>query len=580
MAPGRTPRTHVGRAAEKRYCDRTLNRIARAQLVGVWVLLSVLTLHGPQGRQPEHRTVPRGSPSTVVPSSPSSSPETEERECAARIAAIQVNDVAASQAYSSHARALLLARVKASPVLFVRTPVATVDDEAAEHELGASILQSPQPAVEFRRRLPSLLRNKAALRALLLREGYFYVEDPELAQVAVSYVRLDHLFDGGTLVLQRGAEQHLVRRRDRFFEHVDGPSPGRRAQLLMFDRVWQAHLPAPTPLHLDLSRVHAQLGHDELEVVAVDEPNWKARLRFGDQWAEALLTRSEHEPALLKVDCLARGQTPERVAAARTLTRRRNRVVSQLERAIHEQVDEQLPFDEPRTEEGQQDGRLRSEWSSAYRRGRHVFEFNGDSYFVFDQKGRPLVPQVCIDFITDSLERFAGSWYLPRGISPGRPSGRLDFSRMGVENRRSVESFLAFASERPELFDVHWLPVEERIPYARGREFFQHLYEHRDRYLPGDIVVIYGLRDDDKMHYHSFFVAARDPVSGMPTLVASNAGRPRIRTWAEEMASAPRRSIFARVRPRLSWLEGLAEPAQSHAGAARSQPHDTAASDT
>jgi len=68
-------------------------------------------------------------------------------------------------------------------------------------------------------------------------------------------------------------------------------------------------------------------------------------------------------------------------------------------------------------------------------------------------------------------------------------------------------------------------------------------------------VTIYGLRDDGKMHYHSFFVYEADPVTGAPSLVAANAGRPRIRPWEAEMLTAPQRSIRARIRPRLEWLE-------------------------
>jgi len=48
-----------------------------------------------------------------------------------------------------------------------------------------------------------------------------------------------------------------------------------------------------------------------------------------------------------------------------------------------------------------------------------------------------------------------------------------------------------------------------------------------------------------------------DPVTGMPTLVAANAGRPRIRTWDAEMRNAPKRSIRMRIRPRLEWLESV-----------------------
>jgi hypothetical protein len=59
------------------------------------------------------------------------------------------------------------------------------------------------------------------------------------------------------------------------------------------------------------------------------------------------------------------------------------------------------------------------------------------------------------------------------------------------------------------------------------------------------------------MHYHSFWIYDSDPLTGMPTLVASNAGRPRIRTWEFEMRSAPQRSIKHRIRPRLPWLESV-----------------------
>ena len=74
------------------------------------------------------------------------------------------------------------------------------------------------------------------------------------------------------------------------------------------------------------------------------------------------------------------------------------------------------------------------------------------------------------------------------------------------------------------------------------------------------MVAIYGLRDDGKMHYHSFFVYSSDPVTGVPSLVAANAGRPRIRPWESEMLTAPQRSIHARIRPKLEWLEAITAP--------------------
>jgi hypothetical protein len=227
---------------------------------------------------------------------------------------------------------------------------------------------------------------------------------------------------------------------------------------------------------------------------------------------------------------------------------------------MRDQVVEALPFDEPKTEFGQEDGKLRQHWNWAYRYGRTQFEYNDDRYKVFDLVGRPRVPQVCIDFITDTFERAGGSWFRPRGEARERIPGNLDFSQLGIDNERSVERFVEFAKAHPDWFDVFDVPEEERVPYARRADFFAHLYEHRDRYRPGDIVTIYGLRDDDKMHYHSFFVYDRDPVTGAPSLVAANAGRPRIRPWEAEMITAPLRSIRARIRPKLDWLERVTAP--------------------
>jgi hypothetical protein len=101
------------------------------------------------------------------------------------------------------------------------------------------------------------------------------------------------------------------------------------------------------------------------------------------------------------------------------------------------------------------------------------------------------------------------------------------------------------------------------------------LFARRAEYQRGDIVVILGERADEKLHYHSFFVFDTDPVTGMPTLVAGNSGRPRVRAWASEMASAPKRSVFARVRPRSAFLEQTLEgsgPERSRPLTAKAEP--------
>jgi hypothetical protein len=126
-----------------------------------------------------------------------------------------------------------------------------------------------------------------------------------------------------------------------------------------------------------------------------------------------------------------------------------------------------------------------------------------------------------------------------------------------MENDRSVESFVAFAQSEPASFTVWQLADHERIPLIRRGDFFEYLRAKRDDFRPGDVVTVLGLRDDGKMHYHSFFVLLSDPVTGMPIHLAANAGRPRIRTWEGEMSNAPLRSIHTRIRPKLEWLESM-----------------------
>jgi hypothetical protein len=279
-------------------------------------------------------------------------------------------------------------------------------------------------------------------------------------------------------------------------------------------------------------------------------------LIYGDERVPAVLSI---ENGRLSLGCEA--IHPEAAAAvevARSLNQRRNLVLERLRKVISEQVDEALPFDEPKTEEGQQDGWLRFKWRAAYQSGQQSFEFNGDEYPVFGIGGIPRTPQVCIDFITDSWERMAGTHWASRGEGRLRHIGRLDLDALGAGNRRRVTGLIDFALAHSEWFETKLVPDSERIRFADRASFFQQLYLQRNEYQPGDVVAILGPRNDEKLHYHSFFIFAADPVTGMPTLVAANAGRPRIRTWEGEMKNAPLRSIVARIRPRLEWLEAIA----------------------
>jgi hypothetical protein len=451
-------------------------------------------------------------------------------------------------------RADLLWRAKAEPVLFLKAPRAG-EDSVEVRAFRTMLAQGPGPAYALARAY-RLLHNRPDLaRAALLREGYLYAETPELGAALVNRVELNHLFDQPAIVIERGADRFRAIKGENFYEYADGPERGRRARLLLFDRVRSAPEPELPPLHVDVRSLAARLGFDRVKVERITAAGIAAELRYGQTWVPSVLGIRGLELAL---ECEAVPPGSEQlVQKARELTRRRGAILAQVRRAIAEQVEEALPFDEPRTEDGQQDGNLRPAWRWAYTQGWDSYRFNDERYAVFDRHGRPLVPQVCIDFITDTLERASGTWWVASGRERRKTPGKLDFDQMDLENRRSVDTFVDFAERYPEWFDVYQLRPEERVPFHQKQRFYEHLFENRDRYVPGDIVTIHGLRSDEEMHYHSFFVYDADPVTGMPMLVAANAGRPRVRSWESEMLSAPRRSIRSRVRPRLEWLESV-----------------------
>jgi hypothetical protein len=474
-------------------------------------------------------------------------------------------------------RAETFARAKADPVLLLRAPVAA----GLTREGGwrrRSILDAPDPVRALYEAYPSLSKRRDLAREALLTEGYLYAASPALAAALSSLTRPEDLFLTAEIWVERGGTIFRAVRGAvdgaPAYVHADGPLAGQRVKLLLLDRVSSAKEMLSLPLHRDLSAAQNELGFERMRVRHLSEDAVTADLLYGDVWVPTVL---HSEGARLSFDCEAVPLGRERdIQRTRDAAQRLTRVLERLRAIMDQQVEEGLPFDEPKTEVGQQDGKLRQEWSWAYRYGQTRFTFNDDHYRVFDGRGRPRVPQVCIDFVTDTFERASGSWYRPQGEPRERSAGLLDFGALGIDNERSVDRFVEFAKAHPDWFDVLELPDEERVPYSHRDQFFGHLAAHADRYRPGDIVTIYGLRADEKMHYHSFFVYSADPVTGTPSLVAANAGRPRVRPFESEMLSAPLRSIRARIRPRLEWLESVtavpgSEPAAPPAPVARAR---------
>ncbi|GMV12935.1 MAG: hypothetical protein HS104_08600 [Polyangiaceae bacterium] len=527
-----------------------MSRLGLFAWIGLWACAEA-----PAPAEPQPAPGAAGQSAVVAsPAEPAAS------ECRARIAAAEGAPAEPGAPGFEARRAEILGRAKAEPVLFRRAPKPAEDVSTEVRSLRAQLAASPSPGWALHGVFKTVRNRPEVARALLLSEGYLYSEIPELAASFVDVVELHHLFSEPEITVQRGTQLLRAKKNKGFwYEYVDGPERGQRARLLLLDRVWPSGKEPGPPLHLSLRGVVLEAGIERVRVRHIGAEHVVMDARHGNDWVPTLL--SIKEGGRLSVECQAvpEGRDDE-VAHARELALRRQRVLSSLRSAIVEMVGEALPFDEPRTEEGQQDGNLRPAWRWAYTHGWDSYTFNDDTYLVFDAKGRPKVPQVCIDFVTDAFERAGGTWWAPSGAERERIRGSVDFDDIGIVNRRSVDVFIRFAAERPEMFDVYGLGESERVRFFERQTFFTHLAEHADRYLPGDVVAIHGPRSDGENHWHSFFVYDADPITGLPTLLASNAGKPRIRSWEGEMRAAPRRSIHTRVRPRLGWLESIVKP--------------------
>jgi hypothetical protein len=452
-------------------------------------------------------------------------------------------------------RAQLLGRTKSVPVLFLSRPEADATDPAAA-ELRQLLEASPGYAT-FDTVVGKVRRSPPLARAVFLRDGYLYTENPELAALYGS-LTLSLLFREPELRIVRGAQELRAQRlNDGDYEYTSGDERGRRAKLLLFDRVGAASASMTPDRHLDVRGLSRELGFDELSIVRATAERLAVEASYGALRVPMLLGTGGGKLSLI---CEAKGAERERILAVRAQAVRAVQAQARLFSVIKQQVDEALPFDEPKTEDGQQDGKLRPEWRNAYLNGSSSFEFNGDRYAVFDAAGRPRPPQVCIDFVLDTFERASGTWWQSRDQGRQRVLGRLHFDDPGLANRRSVERFIEFARSHSEAFDVYEPAPEARVPLRNRLLFFAELYRSRAQFRRGDIVAILGPREDEKLHYHSFLIVDADPLSGMPTELAANAGRPRIRSWEGEMQNAPRRSILARIRPRPIWLDALLAP--------------------
>jgi hypothetical protein len=481
--------------------------------------------------------------------------------CRARIEAVAaLPDQPGAPAFDEH-RAEYLGRARGEPMVFVREPRAQPDAALPPAWLAsrrAFERGHPGPRVAaLRARHRS---EPAALRALLLREGYAYAPDPLDALGIVSDVALADLFGEPEIWLQRGVETRRltreVKRSEVTYRYVDGPLAGRAADLLFGDRVAASEAELATPLHRDLRRLADVEGFDRVRLTRRTDDALLADVRFGATWIPAVL---EAKGATLSLGCLAGDPAArEAVKAAREAGGARRRALLAMHDVVTEELIETLRFDRPEGEKtAEHDGELRPGWMAAYFQGRQSFEHEGTTYPVYDPAGRAWPPEVCVDFVMESFERTAGTWFSPRGSRPERVKGRLDFDDTGIKNRHGVIAFAAFADTRADLFEVRRFTGAERIQFGERSRFFAWLTEHADEVRPGDVVAIQGEKRDKKIHQHAILVEWADPITGFPHGLADQMKRPRRRTWEGIMAEAPLRSLYYRVRPRETIFEKL-----------------------
>jgi hypothetical protein len=457
-------------------------------------------------------------------------------------------------------RPVVLLYAKAEPTVFVRTPLPPAHGSEVAEAYRTLLSTTSSPWSQLERLWSVFSANPELGRAVLLREGYLYAEKPELAFALVDLVAAQQLFSEKQIWIHRG-ERLLTAERDKAgrYVFVDGPERGQRVKLLLFDRIGTGE--PPPPLHRDFRALRARLGFDRVKIVRIGEHNIIADLRYGSVWVRSVLRAKGAE---LSLACEA--PNPEyapMVKAVRAEHERREKVLGRLRRGIVESISDGLPFDEPLTEYGQQDGKLRRRWHMAYSAGQTSYEFNKDKYEVYNLAGRPLVPQVCVDFIFDTFERASGTWWRPRGEKRERVMGGVDFKTFEDETMRRATSVIDYANQHPEWFEMDTLAENERVPFKLARPFADFLVAQADRFRAGDVVLIRGYAPWDKpwkpkiMHFHSFFVYETDPLTGQPLALAGNPGRPLLQTWQFEAFRTPERSIWYRIRPKLAWLESI-----------------------
>jgi len=238
-------------------------------------------------------------------------------------------------------------------------------------------------------------------------------------------------------------------------------------------------------------------------------------------------------------------------------------------------VEEQLMFDEPirNTEVGQEDGVLRGKWASAWRRGAWRYSYRGIWYYTRTQDFKPAPPQVCADFVIDTLDRTGGNWWYKDGtkhVWKGYRTDNNSFSDfvkshdcgVGKDDEpvacyhRRVTDLISVLLQHPKYFEVLYDKKELGARVGSNIQRYS-TFKELDVQM-GDIVFIYGELPGRGNHWHSFVIYGFDEERDDWELVGNSAIIAK-RWLTTEGRRTPRRKVWYVFRPTDELLHRIQE---------------------
>ncbi len=455
-----------------------------------------------------------------------------------------------------------LARVRGRSLLWRRVP------QTASSVLAERVAKNDK-ALGAVKGILRKFKNRRSRRKILLREGYLYAEQVDVALALVEQIGLTHLFSEQTVFLRRGVDIHELHRKKRTrykpkrYEYQSGPLRGETAELLFGDRVAKKRKTVEQdPLAIDLRDLERHSDIDRLRVEHFTAKALAADVRYGPGvWVPAVIDLAG---AQARVGCeVLTAELAHKKADFVTLRQLSRTAMRRIRQVVRAMVLEKPPFD---AAPEQKDGFMRKAWRRAYFKKWRRFTLEDRKYDVYNTDGKPIPPQVCIDFLIDVWERAGGKWFAPLSGDPPRPhpalsEGPIDFSKLGTRNRRSVVEFVRLTKRHPELFDTWDIPKKERFRFKERDKFFNYLAAQADQFQHGDMLIIHGYKKGGRPHYHSLIIMEKDLITGVPTRVAGNAVFPREQTLEGIMQISPKRTLRNRIRVLMPWLEHVAAKA-------------------